>query len=86
MRQVAAFLGVEVDDGEVTSLAHHCSFDQMKVNPAVNNETLLDAGNTKSEGIKFMRKGQVCRRGNSCPFAINRAWLVSTTGTLGLRN
>ncbi|XP_050719358.1 sulfotransferase 1B1-like [Eriocheir sinensis] len=59
VRQVAAFLEVEVDDAEVASLVHHCSFDQMKVNPATNNETFLSAENTKSEGIKFMRKGQV---------------------------
>ena len=59
IQQVAAFLEVEVNDAKVASLAYHCSFDQMKDNPATNNETFLDAPETISENIKFMRKGKV---------------------------
>ncbi|KAK8398215.1 hypothetical protein O3P69_003852 [Scylla paramamosain] len=58
IQQVAEFLEVNVNDKEVESLAHHCSFDQMKDNPATNNETFLDAPNTTSQKIKFMRKGK----------------------------
>ena len=61
-RQVAAFLGVTVDDAEVESLAHHCSFDQMKANPAVNKEHLVDAPGTTYKNTKFMRKGKVWKR------------------------
>lgn len=55
IRQVAAFLEVKIDDAEVATLALHCSFDQMKANPAVNNETFSP---TASENLKFIRKGK----------------------------
>lgn len=60
MRQVASFLDIKVDDAEVAKVVHHCSFDQMKINPAVNNETLVVGTLPGTENIKFMRKGQVC--------------------------
>ncbi|XP_045132955.1 luciferin sulfotransferase-like isoform X2 [Portunus trituberculatus] len=58
IRQLADYLEVNVSDNEVEALAHHCSFDQIKNNPAANNETFFDAPNTASQKIKFMRKGK----------------------------
>ncbi|XP_050718949.1 sulfotransferase 1E1-like isoform X1 [Eriocheir sinensis] len=59
VRQVAAFLEIEVDDAKVAEVAHHCSFDQMKTNPAANNESLMVDAVSENKDIKFMRKGQV---------------------------
>ncbi|XP_071551016.1 luciferin sulfotransferase-like [Panulirus ornatus] len=59
VREVAEFLGKEVDERKVAWLVHHCSFDEMSKNPAVNNEDLMGDGNEETKGIKFMRKGEV---------------------------
>lgn len=59
VRQVAEFLGKEVDESQVAWLVHHCSFGQMSVNPATNNEAFGTAPTELAKGIKFMRKGEV---------------------------
>nr|XP_053633850.1 luciferin sulfotransferase-like isoform X3 [Cherax quadricarinatus] len=59
VRQVAAFLGRDVNEEQVSWLTHHCSFEEMSKNPAVNHETLRMAPTQEAKAIKFMRKGKV---------------------------
>ncbi|XP_045593480.1 luciferin sulfotransferase [Procambarus clarkii] len=59
VRQVANFLGKEVDEEQVAWLTNHCSFSEMKNNPATNNATYLTPPTEESKKIKFMRNGKV---------------------------
>lgn len=59
VRQVAGFLGKEVDEEQVAWLVHHCSFGEMSKNLAVNNETFMSASSEAAQKLKFMRKGTV---------------------------
>nr|XP_053629094.1 sulfotransferase 1 family member D1-like [Cherax quadricarinatus] len=61
VRQIAGFLGKEVDEEKVSWLVHHCSFGEMSKNSAANNETMMIRSTEEAKNIKFMRKGQVTR-------------------------
>ena len=55
-------MGKELNEAEVSLLAEHLSFDNMKNNPAVNYEAVMDINRKfklTSEDGHFMRSGQV---------------------------
>ncbi|KAK8745900.1 hypothetical protein OTU49_000079 [Cherax quadricarinatus] len=58
VRQVAAFLGRNVNEEQVSWLTHHCTFEEMSKNPAVNYDTFRMAPTQEAKEIKFMRKGK----------------------------
>ena len=43
----------------IERLTEHLSFDNMKNNKAVNNESLLTFPHKRAKDIQFMRKGKV---------------------------
>ncbi|XP_048515989.1 luciferin sulfotransferase-like [Athalia rosae] len=61
LRRTAKFLGKNLTSDEVAALEKHLSFESMKKNPAVNNESLVrffrDTMNTGGEGT-FLRSGK----------------------------
>ncbi|KAK7868457.1 hypothetical protein R5R35_011206 [Gryllus longicercus] len=62
IRQTANFLGKSMTEDQVKTLANHLSFQNMKNNPAVNYEAVVEINRTfnliEAEG-QFMRSGQV---------------------------
>lgn len=61
--KVAEYLGKTLDEGQVTKLLDHLSFEKMKKNPAVNREDfqkLLKKHNLSPQTSKpFIRSGKV---------------------------
>merc|ERR1712215_67790 len=60
IRKVASFLDKDLSDSEVTQLAEHLSFKNMKKNAAVNKEDILETMRKMNGAEKgtFMRKGE----------------------------
>jgi len=63
IRKTAAFLGKTLTESDVSTLADHLSFKNMKKNPSVNLELLLAKKNgpdfVQTEELSFIRKGEV---------------------------
>ena len=61
IRKVANFLEKEITDRQISDLESFLSFENMKLNPSVNLELILNSTNkkdyNKNEG--FIRKGQI---------------------------
>ena len=62
IRKVSEFLKKTLTESDVSSLAEHLSFTNMKMNKSVNNEDMVAAskkrlGHTEEPG-QFMRKGE----------------------------
>lgn len=60
--KTADFIGKDIDKDEVEKLLIHLSFSNMKKNPAVNHETVVEAKkkhNLSSKDGHFMRRGIV---------------------------
>ena len=66
IQKVAGFLGKKLTPEQTASLEDHLSFESMKANPAVNNETLLTYPfkPSRAKNIQFMRKGKVINTDN----------------------
>jgi len=60
IRKVATFLDKKLSDSDVSLLANHLSFKNMKKNAAVNKEDVLEVARkmTGAEKGSFMRKGE----------------------------
>ena len=58
VRQIAQFLGKQLNEGQIDKIIHHCSFESMKKNASVNYNWLKEQGMAK-DGVDFMRKGRV---------------------------
>jgi len=57
VKKVSQFLGVDLDEKQVESLANHLDFKNMKKNPSVNHQDRHDKGRFL-EGESFIRKGE----------------------------
>ncbi|GLH08697.1 Sulfotransferase [Gryllus bimaculatus] len=55
IRKTAKFLGKDLSDAEVTELANYLSFNNMRKNPAVNLEPVIE----KKNGPNYMEKNQL---------------------------
>jgi hypothetical protein len=62
IRKTAKFLGKTLSEDEVSSLTKHLSFEEMKKNPAVNLENVLNRAQKihgRAYDSTFIRKGKV---------------------------
>lgn len=63
VKKIADFLGKDLSEEQITSLVEHASFKNMRENPAVNLEPIIEQkhgpGHVVKEEIKFIRKGKV---------------------------
>ncbi|XP_075212042.1 luciferin sulfotransferase-like [Lycorma delicatula] len=65
IRRTAQFMGKDLSDEQVSELAHHLSFKEMKVNSAINGEEFIKEVKEKHEmpiedpELTFIRKGEV---------------------------
>ncbi|KAB7497527.1 Sulfotransferase 1C2 [Armadillidium nasatum] len=58
IKKVAKFLGKELSEEYIDKLENHLSFENMKTNAAVNNESTFSAIECRKD-IRFMRNGKV---------------------------
>lgn len=60
VNRISEFIGKpKLSDEDMKSLEFHCSFDQMKYNPAVNYKHWDDLGFRDKSEAEFMRRGQI---------------------------
>ncbi|XP_054157896.1 sulfotransferase 1B1-like [Oppia nitens] len=60
VNRISEFLGKpKLSDDDMKQLTNHCSFDQMKYNPAVNYKHWDDLGFRDRNEAEFMRRGQI---------------------------
>ncbi|XP_048767572.2 estrogen sulfotransferase-like [Ostrea edulis] len=59
IKKVAAFLQRDLTTEDVQRIAKHCSFDEMKKNPAVNHQWMNDRKLRDLKGAEFLRHGKV---------------------------
>lgn len=58
--KIADFLGKTLSPAQISQIAHHCQFSQMKANAAVNRKDWEETGFlVPNKSITFMRKGKV---------------------------
>ncbi|KAL7644377.1 UNVERIFIED_CONTAM: hypothetical protein RMT77_005207 [Armadillidium vulgare] len=58
IKKVSKFLGKEISEEYINKLENHLSFENMKANAAVNNESTFSAIECRKD-IRFMRNGKV---------------------------
>lgn len=58
IKKVAAFLQRDLTTEDVQRIAKHCSFDEMKKNPAVNHQWMNDRKLRDLKGAEFLRHGK----------------------------
>jgi hypothetical protein len=63
IRKTSAFLGKTLTEADVSTLANHLSFKNMKKNPSVNLEPIMAKKNgpefVQTEDLSFIRRGEV---------------------------
>jgi Sulfotransferase domain. len=63
IKKIAAFLGKTLTESDVSKLADHLSFKNMKRNPSVNLEPIMAKKNgpdfVQTNELSFIRKGEV---------------------------
>ncbi|XP_055346493.1 sulfotransferase 1B1-like isoform X2 [Paramacrobiotus metropolitanus] len=59
VKDVARFLGKQLDEAKIASILQHCSLDKMKNNKLTNHSNLHNAGLMDFSVSPFMRKGIV---------------------------
>ena len=60
VNRICEFIGKpKLGDEDMKALEFHCSFDQMKFNPAVNYKHWDDLGFRDKSEAEFMRRGQI---------------------------